>query len=67
MDTVRNNLVKTYQTQRKQNLLLSEASNIIKEQILWMNSNNAQFINQMPMIISHFRGLLIWSEIVVKG
>lgn len=61
MDTIRNNLAKIYQTHEKQNLLLSEA-NIIKEQVPWMNSNNTQFINQMPRNISHFRSLLIQSE-----
>ena len=50
MDTVRNNLLRTYQTQRRQNLLVSEASNLIKEQTPGMISNCAQLINQMLMI-----------------
>lgn len=58
MDTIRNNLVKIYQTHEKQNLLLSEA-NTIKEQVPWMNSNETQLINQMPVNISHLRDLLI--------
>lgn len=58
MDTIMNNLVKMNQIQRKQNLL-SEASNLIWEQILWMKNNNTQFINQMLMIMAHFRKLLI--------